>query len=99
MAQFDLHPAPSGSGYVLDVQADLLEMLNTRVVVPILPETEAPPPARGLNPVFALDGGRHVMVTQYLSAVRRSGLARPVGSLAGARDDITRALDLLTHGI
>lgn len=36
MARFDVY-LTSSSGYLLDVQADLLAGLNTRVVVPLLP--------------------------------------------------------------
>ena len=34
MARFDIYPNPVGAGYLLDIQADLLSGLNTRVVVP-----------------------------------------------------------------
>jgi len=99
MARYDIHAAPSGSGYVVDMQADLLDALNTRVVVPLLPEDAAPPPARYLNPVIEVDGTPHVLVTQYLAAVRRSVLGPVIGSVRSRRDDITRALDMLTHGV
>ena len=41
-----------GPGYLMDVQADMLNRLNTRVVVPLLPLSEAPKPAKVLNPQF-----------------------------------------------
>ncbi len=99
MGQYALYAAPSGPGFVVDVQADLLKALSTRVVVPLLPVDAAPPPARHLNPVFEVDGVRHVMVTQYMSAVRRAVLDPSVGSLAERSDEITRAMDMLTHGL
>lgn len=34
MARFDVYKNAGGSGYLLDVQADLLNHLNTRIVVP-----------------------------------------------------------------
>ena len=37
MARFDVYASPDGSGCLLDVQADLLDSLNTRVVVPLMP--------------------------------------------------------------
>ena len=43
MARFDVYRNPEGSGYLLDVQADLLSDLNTRVVVPLIPAELAPP--------------------------------------------------------
>ena len=35
MARFDVYDRPGGAGYVLDVQADVLNELNTRIVVPL----------------------------------------------------------------
>jgi toxin CcdB len=99
MARFDAWPNPDGAGWLLDVQADLLRDLNTRVVVPLMPEAEAPVPARRLNPVFTLEGERCVMVTQFLSAVPAALLrGRPV-SLAPESEAITAALDLLLTGV
>ena len=73
MARFDVYARPGGAaGYVLDVQADILNGLNTRIVVPLLPLSEAPMPAKRLNPVFELEAERHVMVTQFLAAVPRA---------------------------
>jgi toxin CcdB len=47
MGRFDVYATPGqdGTGYVLDVQADLLQDLTTRVVVPLLPTEAAPKPA------------------------------------------------------
>ncbi len=43
MARFDAWPNPDGIGWLLDVQADLLRDLNTRVVVPLMPLAAAVP--------------------------------------------------------
>lgn len=99
MARFDVHPMPGkGNGYVLDVQAELLTHLATRVVVPLLPEDAAPPPISALNPVFEVKGKRHVMMTQALSAVPTRELKRAIGSLEAQHDAVMRALDLLLIG-
>ncbi|HEY0265439.1 MAG TPA: CcdB family protein, partial [Rhizomicrobium sp.] len=96
MARLDVHPMPGrGAGYVLDVQAELLSHLATRVVVPLLPEAAAPRPISELNPVFEIDGRRHVLVTQALASIPGHELKRAVASLAAHRDSITRALDIL----
>lgn len=63
MARFDVYANPGGTGYVLDVQADVLHELNTRIVVPLLPSAQAPLPAKRLNPVFAIGDEPHTMVT------------------------------------
>ena len=98
MARFDLYASVGGGkGYVIDVQADLLELLATRVVIPLLPRDRAVA-VRDLNPVVRVDDEDYVVMTQELSAVPRFNLRRKIGSLADRRDEITRALDVLLIG-
>ena len=99
MARFDVYASPDGRGYLLDVQADLLDRLNTRVVVPLMPVGTAPSPAKRLNPVFDIQNERHVMVTQFLSAVPVFILKTPISNLALHDTEIMGALDILTTGI
>jgi toxin CcdB len=100
MARFDVYPTPGrdGRGYVLEVQADLLNHLRTRAVVPLLPRANAPPPIRDLNPVFEIGGEPHVMLTQAIASVPIKEFREAVTSLKDCRDDITRALDILLIG-
>lgn len=100
MSRFDVYATPgqSGTGYVLDVQADLLHDLATRVVVPLQPSQSAPKPARGLNPAFEINGQSYLMLTQFIAAVPAKELRRPVLSLDARSDDIMRALDTLLIG-
>ncbi len=98
MARLDVFANPEGEGYLLDVQADLLDLLNARVVVPLLPRAQAPQPAKRLNPVFTIDADDVVMVTQFLAAVPTSLLRQRVGTLAEAHDEVTVALDMLFQG-
>jgi toxin CcdB len=57
MARLDVYPMPGrrSAGFVVDVQSDLLADLASRVVVPLLPETETRPASR-LNPIFDISG-------------------------------------------
>ncbi|SIT86536.1 CcdB family protein [Pontibaca methylaminivorans] len=98
MARFDVYTRPGGTGYVLDVQADILSGLNTRIVVPLLPLSDAPAPAKRLNPVFEVGSEQHVMVTQFMAAVPRALLRRPVSSLAEQDSEIMAALDMALVG-
>ncbi|CTQ75474.1 CcdB family protein [Roseibium alexandrii] len=98
MARNKIYRPKSGDVLVLDVQADLLDDLNTRVLVSLMPESEAPTPARFLNQVFMINGAVHVMVMQFLSAVPVKELSEHIGSLDGRQSDITRALDMLFQG-
>lgn len=98
MARFDVYPNPDGAGFLLDVQANLLDGLNTRVVVPLMPASSAPLPAKRLNPVFDIEGESHVMVTQFMAAVPVAILKAPVASLAVREAEIGNALDMLFVG-
>lgn len=98
MARYAVYKNPDGAGYLLDIQADLLSHLNTRVVVPLLPLNIAPKPAGTLDPVFQIDGGSVVMVTQFMAAVPAQMLKSPVLSLESMRNDIMAAIDLLFQG-
>lgn len=99
MARFDVHAMPGQRpGYLLDVQANLLDRLDTRVVVPLFAEKEAPPPMMGLNPVFDIRGQRYVMVTQSIATLRRRDLGKAVLSLDDQHQQITNALDMLLTG-
>ena len=98
MPRFSVYRNPGAEGYLLDVQASILDHLNTRVVVPLLPVSSAPKPAATLNPVFNVAGQPVVMVTQFLAAVPVSLLKLPESSLESFRDEITAAMDLLFQG-
>lgn len=98
MARYSVYSNPSGVGFLVDLQADLLSHFNTRVVAPLLPLDVAPKPASSLNPVVDIDGTQYAMVTQYLAAVPAPTLKRPLFSVEDHRDEITAALDLLFHG-
>ena len=99
MPRLDVHPMPGESaGYVVDVQADLLAHLATRIVVPLIPEDAAPKPIGALNPVFAIRSRPHVLVTQAIASIPIRELRRSIGSLVEHHDRITRALDILLVG-
>ena len=79
-------------------EADLITKLNTRVVVPLLPQDAAPTPADRLNPVFEVQGTKVVMATQFMAAVPQAELTRLVTSLDRESDTIFSAIDFLHHG-
>lgn len=99
MARFDVYALKRSGALVVDCQADLLDGLKTRVVVPLIAEGEAPKPARTLNPVFAVGGERYVLMAQLLSAVEVRALGEKVGSLEGDGETVLGALDLLLIGV
>ena len=98
MAKHDVYQNPNGSGYLLNVQADLLDGMNTRIVVPLLPMKDAPTPAKDLNPIFNIENNQVVMVTQFLAAVPVSILSNSSANLSEQYTEITRALDMAFQG-
>ena len=97
MAKYDVF-LDSSNVMLLEVQADLLSTLNTRVVVPLLEVGSAPKPADRLNPVFTIQAEKRVMATQFLAAVPLHELREKIGSLKDQEFEITAALDMLFSG-
>ena len=98
MAKYDIYAGVGDIAYVIDVQSELLDGLNSRVVIPLMAMDEAPLPARRLNPVFEIDGIDHVMVTQFMASVPASILKDAVGNLSSRHDEITNAIDMVFQG-
>jgi toxin CcdB len=104
MAQFDvyLNPNPQSRNiipYLLDVQADLLDALATRVVAPLVLAEEMGLAAKQLNPQFRIKDTAVVMSTAELAGIANRSLGDKVDSLKDKRDEIIAALDLLFTGI
>lgn len=99
MARFDVYALKRGGALVIDCQADLLDGLKTRVVVPLIAESDAPKPARMLNPVFQIGGEKFVLMAQFLSAVEVRELGAKVGSLDSQGERVLGALDFLLTGV
>ena len=104
MAQFDVYLNQNPSTrkaipYLLDVQADLLDTLATRVVVPLILPEEMSLAAKHLNPRFKVKGESVVMSTAELAGISFRSLGDKVATLKSKRDEIIAALDLLITGI
>jgi toxin CcdB len=102
MAQFDVHENPRKRDYplLLDVQAELLSRLETRVVVPmVLLKRYGVRPITRLNPIARIRGVEYLLLFQELAAIPTSEMGDKVTSLAGRRADLLAALDLLFTGI
>jgi toxin CcdB len=96
MARFDIFRM--GDALVLDCQADLLSDLPTRIVVPLLPKSEAPPAKKRLNPIFRIDQADYVLATEFVACVGTHELGAWIGTLSHCDRDIVSALDLLFTG-
>ena len=103
MARFDVYPTPLrgdqvDTPYWLDVQADHLQALATRVIVPMRRMREGVPVKQRLNPEFSVDGQRVFADTANLATYPLALLRRPLASLRDQRLTIEDALDYLFTG-
>jgi toxin CcdB len=101
--QFDIlaNPFPRSrerQPFLVALQSDLLtRSLDTMVVAPLEPAASSTFADR-LNPRVDVDGSAFVVITQEVVTVRRSALGHPRASIAGERDKILSALDMLFTG-
>jgi toxin CcdB len=85
--------------YLLDVQADMLNSLETRIMAPLVRIAEFGRRAGKLHPMFTVCGEEVVMATHLLAAIRFIGLGAPVDSLTAQRNEILGALAVLLVGV
>jgi toxin CcdB len=104
MARFDVFPNPGPQAtttpFLLDVQSDLLDGLDSRMVIPLrsldhFPQVKLP---TRLTPVLSIEGRDYLLETPKMGAVPARILKSPVMSLSDAQAEITSALDFLFHG-
>jgi toxin CcdB len=105
MAQFTVYrnknpSTQSAVPYLLDIQSDLLENLETRVVVPLYPTGALRSKAmQRLTPVLEIEGEPFLMVTPQLAGISRSDLGAPIARIEQQRFTIIAAVDFLVTGI
>ncbi len=103
MARFDVYANPDPDDravvpFMLDVQSDYLEGLETRVVIPLFMQTRFKTSIRTLNPALQVGGKQVVMDTASIGAIPTGELRRPVANLADRQLEIQDALDALFAG-
>jgi len=104
MARFDVY-ANAGSHvattpYLLDVQSDLLDGLDSRMVIPLRSVKTFPKVklSTHLTPTFTIEGVDCLLEIPKMGAVPGRILKEPVMSLTHKQDQITAALDFLFQG-
>ena len=86
--------------FLLDVQAELLADLETRVVIPLASAVlYSEKVLTQLTPIVQFEGGDYVLVTPQMAGVARRELGPKIGNLAEARHDVIAALDFLLTGV
>ena len=104
MKQFDLYAntdAQTKKTYPLlvDVQTGLLDMLNSRVVIPLTevkPDKDLP---NNICPKLEINGKQYYLLTHQITTVSRSFLKRNAGTVLLNRTEIINSVDFLISGI
>ena len=103
MARFDVYVTPFAderkhTPFWLDVQADHLQSLDTRVVIPLRKLAPKEAIKQRLNPEFFVEATRVYADTANLGTFPLALLRRPIFSLRDERLAIAEALDFLFSG-
>ena len=103
MAQFDIYANPNQGSeepvkYLLDLQAEILEDLPTRVVAPLVAPDSLGPSMRILNPRIFVHGEPYILLSHLLAAIPAKSLGLSVDSAKTQRDEVIRSVDFLFTG-
>lgn len=104
MRQFDVYANTDSDTnqaypYFVDIQTELLEVLNSRVVMPlttVLPDKGLP---NNICPKVEINGEQYYLLAYQITTVSSSFLRKNDSSLLLSRIDIINSLDFLISGI
>lgn len=86
--------------YLLDVQSDIIDILNTRLVIPLFPKDSfrEKVPVR-LCPILTIEGCDYLVMTHEMASVRLSAIGDEVLDVSRSRKQIKDAMDFLIDGV
>lgn len=85
---------------LLDIQTNLLDALQTTVVVPLKKlDKNKDKVFTQLTPTFTIEGTEYLMLTPQLAGIQRKELGKAITNIEYVRTDILNALDFLFTGI
>lgn len=105
MAQFTVYQNKNSQSnkafpLLLDIQTNLLDSLQTTVVVPLKKLGSNKDKAlTHLTPFVNIDGIDYLILTPQLAGIQRKELGKAIADIKYARTEILNALDFLITGI
>lgn len=99
MGKFDVYDNPNDVGYLLVLQHTALDGIATTIVAPLVPIDKFTGSVSILNPKFEVGSQICILLPEYLHATLTQNLQSPIMSASEKSYEITRALDMLFHGI
>lgn len=98
MARFHIHKLKNRDGFIMDLQADLLDSIETRVVAPLVPVTQIGPVFVKLSPRVEIEGRAYYILIPSMASLPKRLIGESVLDLSQRRDEITAATDFLFQG-
>lgn len=103
MAQFDVYRNANSETselfpFLVDVQAELFEQLQSRVVIPLSRAELIRFPMTYLTPTVRFNGAGYLLMTPQLAGISRAELGPHAGSLLSEERAITTAIEFLVRG-
>jgi toxin CcdB len=99
MARFDVHRLDRVSVLVVDIQADILRDLKTRLVIPLgRADEQSQERATRLRPVVNVAGVDYLLNTPEMAAVPCTVLGEVIDNINDQHHAITDAVDFLLQG-
>lgn len=85
---------------LLDVQSNLLDSLQTTVVIPLVKfESNKNQTLTQLTPVLDIDGTKYLALTPQLAGISRKELGSAIADASQFRTNIINAMDFLLTGV
>lgn len=98
MTRFHVHRVGGEGSLAIDLQSNLLDKFDTRVVAPLVPIGDLTKIVLRLNPRFELNGETFVMLTEFLTTIPLSEIGPAIADLSPRADEITATTDFLFQG-
>lgn len=104
MSQFDLYANTDKDTqktypWFIEVQTDLLDTLNSRMVIPLTRLAQNTAWPKKLCPIMKIGGKSYVLLTHQMTSISTTWLKKKERRLDGYRDEIISAIDFLITGI
>ena len=100
MAQFDVYKNENDQTnqkvpYLLDIQNDILDSINTRVVIPLVKDKND---FKGLTKEFIIENQKVYLTTSQMGTVHKNELKTKITTLTNQKEEIKNSIDFLIYG-
>jgi toxin CcdB len=100
MAQFDVYKnenelTKQKVPYLLDIQNDILDSINTRVVIPLIKDKND---FKGLTKEFVIENQKVYLTTSQMGTVHKNELKTKITTLTNQKEEIKNSIDFLIYG-